>query len=120
MELSEERRGGITVLRPHVRRLDAAVAGAFKDRALGAVARSGGHVVIDLSEVEFVDSSGLGAVVAVLKRLGPDGRLGLVGVRDTVATVLKLTRLDRVVPILEAAEDLLQGEAARSPAAAVS
>jgi anti-sigma B factor antagonist len=56
------------------------------------------RIVVDLESCEFVDSSGLGALIAGLKtarQAGGDLRIARVG--PQVATVLQLTNLDRVL-----------------------
>jgi len=56
------------------------------------------RIVVDLADCEFVDSSGLGALIAGLKtarRAGGDLRIA--GVGPQIATVLRLTNLDRVL-----------------------
>jgi anti-sigma B factor antagonist len=54
--------------------------------------------VVDLSGVEFIDSSGLGALIGELKKARQaGGDLRISGVTDQVATVLRLTNLDRVL-----------------------
>lgn len=56
------------------------------------------RVVVDLSSVSFMDSSGLGALIAGLKRCRQGrGDLRIAGVNEQVATVLRLTNLDRVL-----------------------
>jgi anti-sigma B factor antagonist len=55
------------------------------------------RVVLDLSSVEFMDSSGVGALLGVQKRLTNQGEpVTLRGVRPTVLCVLELLRLQRV------------------------
>jgi anti-sigma B factor antagonist len=54
------------------------------------------RVVLDLSSVNFLDSSGLGAVVAVMKLLLPGRKLELAGLTPTVEKVFRLTRMDSV------------------------
>jgi anti-sigma B factor antagonist len=57
-------------------------------------------VVVDLAAVGFMDSSGLGALVAGLKKARQEGGdLRLTGVNQQVATVLELTNLDRVLHV---------------------
>lgn len=80
-------------------RLDAAVATAFKDRMRQAIAAGGSTVVLDLSRVDFMDSSGLGALIAVLKAMPQGRRLELLGLRPNVQRVLRLTRMDSVFVI---------------------
>lgn len=62
-------------------------------------------VVVDLGAVSFMDSSGLGALIAGLKRCRQQqGDLRIAGVNDQVATVLRLTNLDRVLRPHESVE----------------
>lgn len=82
-------------------RLDAAVAIEFKDAMRRAMQGGAGPVTLDLSQVRFMDSSGLGAVIAVLKMM-PQGRaLRLSGLTPNVARVFHLTRMDSVFTILD-------------------
>ena len=83
------------------RRLDAAVAEKFKEEAVAQAGRSGRPIHIDLGRVEFVDSSGLGALVGVLKAVGDADRLALVRPARQVRTVLDMTRLSSVFRILD-------------------
>lgn len=74
-----------------------------------AVAAGRPRVVVDMSEMEFIDSSGIGALIGGLKstRLA-DGDLRIAAVPEAVRRVLKLTNLDRVLreyPSAEAAFD---------------
>lgn len=80
-------------------RIDAAVAIQFKDRVREAFATPSRRVVLDLARVDFVDSSGLGAIVAALKMMESGRRLELAGLTSPVERVLRLTRMDRVFTI---------------------
>ena len=86
------------------RRIDAAVAMRFKDRMVELAENPGERVILDLSKVEFLDSSGLGAVVGSMKQLGRDRRLDLAGLTPTVEKVFRITRMDRVFRIYDDAE----------------
>ena len=101
MMIDEELRGGVLVLSIREPRLDAARAPAFKEAIAARIAGGYQRLVLDFSRVDFIDSSGLGAVVASLKRLGPGGALAVSGTRGAVAKVFSLTRMDRVFPLHE-------------------
>lgn len=106
MKMSFEARGALGLLRVDETRLDASVAIQFKDQFRDLTAGAAGDVILDLSQVEFLDSSGLGAVVAARKLLGPGRALELSGLTAAVAKVMMLTRMHTVFPIhadLEAA-----------------
>lgn len=87
-------------------RIDAAVAIEFKERMRDLIKDAPPRVVLDLSQVGFLDSSGLGAVVAVMKLLAPDRRLELAALTPTVEKVFRLTRMDTVFVIHPAAPDV--------------
>ncbi len=105
MNLLTERRGDMLVVTVAEDRIDAAVAIQFKDRMRQTLGDGSARVVLDLSRVAFLDSSGLGAVVAVMKVLGPDRRLELAGLTPTVQKVFRLTRMDGVFTIHETVPD---------------
>lgn len=80
-------------------RIDAAAAIAFKEAMRAATDDSNGPVILDLEAVDFIDSSGLGAIVAVMKLLGQHRPLHLAALRPNVDRVFRLTRMDTVFPI---------------------
>lgn len=96
-----DERDGALIVRVTQPRLDAAIAIEFKEamRKATAARPTAAPVVLDLGSVGFLDSSGLGAVVAVMKLLAPDRRLELAGLTPTVEKVFRLTRMDRVFVI---------------------
>lgn len=107
MKLSQETRGAVTVVRVHEARMDAACAIQFKDSMRATAATSAPVMLLDLGEVMFLDSSGLGAIVAVMKLLGPDRRLELAALTPQVEKVFRLTRMDSIFTIHAKAEDAL-------------
>ena len=80
-------------------RIDAAVALEFKEAMRTATAEGPETVVLDLGKVEFIDSSGLGAIVATMKYLAPARKLVLAGLTPAVDKVFSLTRMDSVFSI---------------------
>lgn len=100
MELIARDAAESTVIEIGEERIDAAVAIEFKDsmRQLTATARE--RVVLDLAAVRFIDSSGLGAIVSVLKFLAPERRLELAALTPNVERVFRLTRMNEVFRIL--------------------
>ena len=96
MNLVTEHQGENIVIRVMDDRIDAASAIQFKERMREIVSTPSTRVVLDMSNVGFLDSSGLGAVVAVMKVLGPIRRLEISGLTTTVEKVFRLTRMDSV------------------------
>jgi len=96
VNLEHQVKSGALNLKVLDKRMDARGAPEFKEK-VGALIKDGNRwIALDLSEVEFIDSSGLGALVSILKQLGGHGEIVIGGVRETVASLFKLTRLDKV------------------------
>ena len=99
MQLETETHNGVLIITALMKRIDAAVAIQFKDNMREATKEPLPRIVLDLSEVDFMDSSGLGAVVAAMKLLAPDHKLELAGLTANVEKVFRLTRMDSVFTI---------------------
>ncbi len=100
--------GGVTVVMPSGR-LDVAGAPTLK-QVIGDAVRDDGtpRLVIDMEGVSFVDSTGLGSVIAALKLVrGSKGDLRLAAPNQQVRVVLELTTLDRVFAYYPTVEDAL-------------
>lgn len=78
------------------------------DAAIIAALDSGaGSLVVDLTDVSFMDSSGLGVIVRGLKRCREaDKDLDLVITNERVLKVFGITGLDQVIPIHDSLEDI--------------
>jgi anti-sigma B factor antagonist len=99
MKITVRQEGAALIAQLDEARLDAAVAIQFKDRMREIAVGAPDRVILDLSRVEFLDSSGLGAVIAVMKMLGPERRLELAALGPAVERVVRLTRMDTVFTI---------------------
>lgn len=99
MDLVLQNIGDVAVVKVPDNRIDAASAIQFKERFRDIAPKSGQRVVLDLDGVGFVDSSGLGAIVAMMKWLAPNTALELAGMGETVRKVFALTRMDTVFKI---------------------
>jgi anti-sigma B factor antagonist len=81
-------------------RLDAATAPELKTTLKRLVTEGHHRLVVDLTEVSFIDSSGLSALVSGLKATREaGGTLKLAGLNEQTRTAFRLTLLDRVFEI---------------------
>jgi anti-sigma B factor antagonist len=99
MEREHAMKGEVLVVRPNGPRLDALSAPIFKIWMAEALDRRPTKLVIDLAEVEFMDSAGLGSMIASAKLLGPGGRLAVACLSDAVEDLLDFTRMNQVFQI---------------------
>jgi len=107
MQLEEKLIGKFLVVKPMEKRIDFKVATEFKDKMAEFIESGNLFILLNLSEVEFVDSSGLGAIVSSLKRMKGRGDLFICGLRETIITMFNLTRMDRVFRIFENEEEAI-------------
>ena len=96
MTITDELQGDILILRVGEPRVDAAKAPALRDELLRHIDAGHSRIVLDLTATEFMDSSGLGALVSAMKRLGSRGTLAIAGAQGAVTRLFSLTRMDRV------------------------
>lgn len=112
MKIGNDPRNGCTVLYVYADRIDAACAVQFKDAVNAQIEESAPRVILDLSDVTFVDSSGLGAIVSIYKGQLGNRQIDLCGLSVTVDKVFKLTRMDQVFAIFSDMDTALHGEQA--------
>lgn len=108
MELTSSKEPQVQIVTVQEQRIDASVALSFKDRMREITEGEKDTVVLDLNHVQFIDSSGLGAIVAAMKILSPDRKLILAGLTPTVDKVFKLTRMDSVFGVFSTVEAALK------------
>jgi anti-sigma B factor antagonist len=80
----------------------------LREHLLDLIAHHESEIVVDLSEVSFLDSSGLGVLVTAHKRaraLG--GHLRLAACRPAVADIFQITALDKAFPMYDSVDDAL-------------
>ncbi len=107
MEIETKSIGDKTVVKLCHSRLDAAQAVRFKE-GLREVSENGAqHIILDMADIQFMDSSGLGAVVTVMKQMGRDKKLELAALSPSVAKVFSLTRMDKIFGIYPTVTDAL-------------
>lgn len=98
--------GAYTLCRP-VGELDAYTVGQFRE-VLADIAVLP-RVLIDLSEVPFMDSAGLGALIGGIRRAREaDGEVTVACSRPTLTRLLHTTGFDRIVPVTETVQEAVE------------
>jgi len=107
MNIESEIKETLNIVTVHEDRIDASVVIAFKDTLRAKTESGPDHIVLNLEKVEFIDSSGLGAIVAAKKMVGAARRLDLAGLTGAVDSVFKLTRMDNVFTIHDSVQNAI-------------
>ncbi|MBF0119522.1 MAG: STAS domain-containing protein [Desulfobacterales bacterium] len=107
MELKIEEIKDVVVAKPCVKVIDSDNAKSFKT-SLSDVIANNKKIVLDLSGVTFIDSSGCGTILACLRKLSAnDGDLKVFGLQKPVRTLFELVRLHNILDIFENKEDAI-------------
>jgi anti-sigma B factor antagonist len=100
-----EQQDDILEIRADQERIDAAAAPAFKSALQANVPADTRRVLVDLSAVKFVDSTGLGVFVSLLKMMGKEGKLAITGAQPPVLRLFQLTGMNRVFRLLDTPDE---------------
>jgi len=108
MKIEQEQPSSNQVVVRPIGRVDVETAPLLRERIKQIAETSARMVVVDLKSVEFIDSSGLSALVSGLKALRQGGgSICLCRPHPQALTALRLTLLDRVFPIFPSVEEAL-------------
>lgn len=108
MELAVEKLGAVTIVHLPGEQLDASNAKDFK-RDIASVLSTASKVVFDLSQLRFVDSSGLGAMLSCLRQVNSGGGdLKLCALSKPVRALFELVRMHRIFDICDTKDDAIR------------
>lgn len=108
MKLMTEILNGRTVVSVKEERLDAHNSSELKDRIHKILEEGARSLVVDLGYVQFIDSSGLGALLSGYKNANlRSSAFALAGLQPRVKSMFELTRLHRVFEIYPGLQDAL-------------
>lgn len=102
--------GDITVFKLNEKRLDTNISGLLKGEFTMILKVDGvNKLIIDLSEVESCDSSGLSAILVANRIISVnEGQIRLAAPSEKVRTLIKITQLDRVLQVSESVDRALK------------
>ncbi|HAS1783959.1 MULTISPECIES: STAS domain-containing protein [Enterobacter cloacae complex] len=99
MNIDTDRLSDVNIMTPSVRRLDASVAAGFKEAIAREIGEDRKALIVDFSKIDFIDSSGLGALVSLLKMMNGKGEMMLCALNPGIRNMFTLTRMDRIFRI---------------------
>ena len=108
MAIAFDRMGDVTVAMVPMEELDASNAAEFKSD-VAPLLEATTKLVLDLSRLRFVDSSGLGAFISCLRKLdAKGGDVKLCGMSKQVRAVFELVRMHRIFDICATREEAVR------------
>ncbi len=107
MEIPVDRVNDVAMAVIPMEELDASNVAEFKS-TIGPVLEANREVILDLTRVRFIDSSGLGAMLSCLRQLSAKGGdLKLCGMTKQVRSIFELVRMHRIFDIYPTREEAL-------------
>ncbi len=107
MHIEDRKEGNVLIVRILDKRLDASLAIDFKEKMSEYITNGNHSILLNISDVDFIDSSGLGAIVSSLKILGDKGNIAICETKDTVMRMFKLTRMNKVFPMFDSEKEAI-------------
>jgi anti-sigma B factor antagonist len=101
MKLEDKHERDALVVTVLDKRLDAGAVDDFRKKMSQYIENGEESIVLNLSNVEFIDSSGLGAIVGILKMMKDPGKIVICGAADSTMRMFKLTRMNKVFNMFE-------------------
>ena len=109
MDISEDRKADAVILALSGK-LDATTAKTFEDKILSLINSGVQRLVVDLSQLEYVSSSGLRVFLLAAKRLQPtDGKFALCGMQDHIRQLFDLAGLSSILSIYGSRAEAVKG-----------
>ncbi|PSK93800.1 anti-sigma B factor antagonist [Murinocardiopsis flavida] len=98
--------------------VDAASQRSVGEQVLAALDASGGSLIIDMSDVTFIDSAGLGVLISAHRRARESGAgLAVVAEHPIVLYMLEIAGADQLFTVYPSVHDALYNDPAADPAA---
>ncbi|WP_114964556.1 STAS domain-containing protein [Alkalilacustris brevis] len=108
MDVLDLHQEGVLVLEIREPRLEARNAPEFRALLVQRIEQGDELIVLDMAQIEFIDSSALGALIGAIKKMGPLGSIAIARISPTLERLLKLTRMDKVFPIHSTVEEAVE------------
>ncbi len=110
MNFETKRIDDITIFKLNEKRLDTNVSGLVKGEFTLLLKVEGANkLIVDLTEVETCDSSGLSAILVANRILQSNGgSIRIAAPSDKVYNLIKITQLDRVLPVCDTVDEAFQ------------
>ncbi len=108
MNISVNNTQNYTLITLDGKRFTAVSAPVFRENVCNKIKSFHKIIILDLTQVTFIDSSGLGALVAAFKQLPAEGRMMMCGAGENVRHLFKLTRMDSIFPLYPDIDSAIQ------------
>ncbi|PIQ08230.1 MAG: anti-anti-sigma factor [Ignavibacteriales bacterium CG18_big_fil_WC_8_21_14_2_50_31_20] len=100
---------GIAIFKLNESRFDAAIAGLVKAEFTISLSEEVNKLIVDMSQVEYCDSSGLSALLLAFRILqAEEGKIKIASPQKSVKTLIEISQLDKILPIYNSVEEAIK------------
>lgn len=107
MEMKDSVIDDLLVVTPLSDRIEVPTSSGFKGAMVDRINQGYRRILLDLVNVDFIDSSGLGAIISSLKSLGEGGEFAVCNLSKSVENLFQLTQMHRLFNIFDSREKAL-------------
>jgi anti-sigma B factor antagonist len=109
MQIDVKEIGKVLSLKPLEKSIETFNSRDFKTKVVDLINQHHHYIILNLSQVDFIDSNGLGSLISILKLLAShQGRVVICETKDPVKRVFTLTRLNQVIPLFANEEEAVK------------
>ena len=99
----------IAVFKLNESRFDSQIAGLVKAEFTILLSEDVNKLVVDMSEVEYCDSSGLSSLLLAFRIIqSQEGQIRIAAPQKSVRTLIQISQLDRILPIYDSVEEAVK------------
>ena len=109
MRLYKHQNNNIVLIQALENRVDSNLAPDFKKELLASIVQDSPNVIVDLQNVDYMDSSGLGALLFGHRQANHNkGMFVLINLQDQVEKLIKIAQLTRILQICDSQEQAIR------------
>ena len=104
----------VLVVKPLIKKLTSMDAGEFRESTQSHIDKGIFFILLDLSLIDYMDSSGLGSIASIhnylegqLSNIGMKGALGVIGLNDKTKSMFSIFRMNTVIPVFDNQEEAI-------------
>ncbi len=110
MKLDKTKQGDVMVVTPHGWSSDLDTRMGFKDELLGLVDNGETAILVDMSDVDYLTSAGLGTLLSAARRLKEiNGKFAVCSLGDNVMKVFEISGFTTIIDIYPSVDQALAG-----------
>jgi len=99
---------GIAIIITVCGQIDMFSAPEFREVLTDIINKGSKYLIVNMTEITFIDSSGLGVLLSILRTVRPmGGTIALCGCDPTIMRTMTATRIDTIIPVRKTLDEVM-------------